>query len=215
MEHGRPGGCRSPGSRGLPGGCPRGCPALGTGWPRRPRERFNSVRQEVLQEATPDGGNWVLRKLCQRKENLLQEEESVGRSVAPQHGLPSVRFLTACTPSRCPCEGRATPPSEVSRVPRDPGWEGELRVGGCKGEGVSRPLVLSSYRSFCLVEPETLASSTLLSGSRRDRTPGSKQKVALIDAGTGSADPMQRDVPQSCRQPMTDRQRGRNEPLLL
>lgn len=80
-------------------------------------------------------------------------------------------------------------PSEVSRVSRDPGWEGELQVGGCKGEGVSRPLVLSSYRSFCLVEPETLASSTLLSGSRRDRTPGSKQKVALIDAGTDSAGP--------------------------
>ena len=40
--------------------------------------------------------------------------------------------------------------------------EGELGVGRGKGGGISRPLVLSIYRSFCLVKLMTLALPTLL-----------------------------------------------------
>lgn len=43
--------------------------------------------------------------------------------------------------------GRVIPLSEFSRVPRDSGWEGELRVGAAGGEEFPG---LCSYRSFVL-----------------------------------------------------------------
>lgn len=58
--------------------------------------------------------------------------------------------------------GRVIPLSEFSRVPRDSGWEGELRVGGRGWGGISRPLFL---QVVCLV---TLALSALLQDSRTE-----------------------------------------------
>ena len=43
------------------------------------------------------------------------------------------------------------PLSEVLPAPHDSGWTGGVSGGGCKGEGIPRPLVLSIYRSFYLV----------------------------------------------------------------
>lgn len=103
----------------------------------------------------------------------------------------------AYTPPQGPCTGRVIPPSEVSRVPRDSGREGELRVGAASGEGFpDHWSCLFMGRLPCRTHHD-LGIVSAVTGFSNGPTghPGCKQKAALTDAGSAQRIPSRRLSP--------------------